>query len=91
MAVVVSPTNPGVVYDPRLKAKTNYMEALQQDLASQAKELFAPENMVNQIGNWMPIDKEIFDPTKYPRGFMPGKKVGFSGLVGTTNGVRSKG
>lgn len=72
MAGTVSPTNPGLVTDPRNMATSNWLNAVQNDLNGQVKEL-AINPTGDKIGNWMPIDREIFNPAKYPHGFMPGK------------------
>jgi hypothetical protein len=79
MATVVTASNPGLVYDPRFKAAMNWVNAVQKDLDAQARDIGgpAPENKGNAIGSWKPVDKEIFNPQKYPRGFMPGGKLPF--------------
>lgn len=87
MAVSISPTNPGPVHDPRLRETDKYVAALQGDLNQQARELRAgTENVPRGTGNWMPVDRQLFDPRKYPRGFMPGKRLP-AGHMGTFGGV----
>jgi hypothetical protein len=84
-------TTAGPIYDPTLDARANYMIALQADLDAHAA-LLAPENKKVNINNWMKIDEQIHDPSKYPNGFMKATApIPFTGYVTYTGGVRSKG
>ena len=87
MAVSISPGNPGPIGDPRLLETNNYLKALQSDLDEQAKEFRAGmEHVPRGSGNMVPVDREIFNPEKYPKGFMPGKRLP-AGNIGTFGGV----
>jgi hypothetical protein len=81
MAVVLSPTNPGPIYDPRLAAQQSWLQAVQSDLKSMEREL---SNIPGKapLGMPSPVDKNIFNPAKYPYGFQPGRRFGHTGAFG---------
>lgn len=91
MATVISPTNPGVVYDPRMRARSHYLEAVQRDLDVQTKD-FNPTG--DKVGKdlWKPMPDNLFTPDGKPnpalRGFSPGRTLGFGGFIGVLGGVR---
>jgi hypothetical protein len=81
MATVLSPGNPGPIYDPRLKAQQNWLDAVQSDLKSMEREL---SNIPGRspIGTPSPVSSSIFNPTAHPHGFMPGRRYGHTAAFG---------
>ena len=81
MAVAITPGNPGPIYDPRLAAQQNWLQAVQADLSAQEREL---SNIPGRsaIGVPSPVSKDIFNPTAHPYGFMPGRRFGHTAAFG---------
>lgn len=80
----VSGTNSGPIYDPRVRASNLWLVYVQRDLDAIAKERgtnFKP------VGNPQPLDPGLYDPTKYPKTFLPNRRL-LGGVIGTFGGVR---
>lgn len=76
----LSPTNPGVVYDPRYKAAMNWTQAVEKDLKAQAKKLGIGKY---KAGNPKPIPKNL------PHGMLPAPRLpsGNWGVFGVTHRI----
>lgn len=99
MSVSISPGNPGVVYDPRLRAAQSYMAAVEADLKNQSKDfgLNIPGNREIYESKYKPLPGNLFTPDGQPNpelnGFSGvarnvGPYRGFSGVIGVLGGVR---
>lgn len=94
MAVSLSPSNPGVIYDPRLGAAQSYLAAVEADLKDQTKGfgLSVPGNREIYDSKYKPLPDNLFTPDGRPNpaanGFAPGRTMGFAGVIGTLGGVR---
>jgi hypothetical protein len=96
MAVVISPTTPGPITDPRRRATEQYLEAVQKDLDKQTKEwgmnIDANRRMYNE--RWKPLPADLFvngQPNPGLKGFSPNRDFKFTGVIGTLGGVRQIG
>jgi hypothetical protein len=99
MAASISPTNPGVIYDPRARAAQGYLDAVQADLQSQTKDfgLNIQGNREIYDSKYKPLPGNLFTPDGQPNPELQGfqgqaKSVGpfkgFSGVIGVLGGVR---
>jgi len=88
MAVAISPSNAGVIYDPRVDAVGNYLSAVEKDLHSQTKDRNPtgmrrgtpmPENLF--LGN--PSTGAAAVPNPALKGFAAGRQKGIAGVLGT--------
>lgn len=94
MSVSLSPSNPGVIYDPRFRAAQTYLAAVEADLKAQTKDfgLNIPGNRELYEQKYQPLPSNLFTPEGQPNpeahGFSPGRRFGFTGVMGTLGGVR---
>jgi hypothetical protein len=91
MAVAISPSNAGVIYDPRLNAVANWLSAVEKDLNQQARER-NPSGY--RRGTPMPSNLFLGDPSTGQaaapnpalKGFSAGRQFGIAGVLGTIGG-----
>lgn len=99
MAGSISPSNPGVIYDPRMRAAQEYLEAVQKDLNAQTKDfgMNIPGNREIYEQRWKPMPGNLFTPDGKANpdlnGFQGmaknvGPHRGLSGVIGVLGGVR---
>jgi hypothetical protein len=83
MAVSITPTNPGLVSDPRLNAANQYWAAVQKDLNAQKSEIGNPND---PIGNWQPLTPAMGPPREFHAGhkynLWPGSGTVVKGVPG---------
>ncbi len=65
MAVVVSPTNPGLISDPRFNAANKYWAAVQGDLDGQKRDIGNPNE---PIGGWQKLTPAVGRPREFHAG-----------------------
>jgi len=88
MPTEVTATSTGHVPDPRQRALSGWLSAVQADLDQQARELGGQTPPKPVTGDWQKIDWQKLDPRNYPYGFAPGRHYGFTGNLSALGSVR---